>query len=437
MYEINTLVIYKQMPALIKDIKSDKLVIELINGKIKKIREKDVLYLLKNVKSLKNIELEQNIYENIDFDEILELLSEEDYLSLEEITELLYEEINAQSIYNSYRILQDGIYFKGNIDKIKANSKEFINNTIRKREEKEKEKIAYEEFLTRLKNKKIIQDDLKRIQELEKIALGLESSNKLIKNLHLEANPLKIHQYLLDLGLWNDSINPYPIRKGCFFDNLEDYPFEILNSEIERKDLTYLNSYAIDSKETHDPDDAISIDGKYLWIHIADLASIIKPNSEIDKEAKERGSSLYLPNAVINMIPRNIIQHLGLGLNDKSFALSFKIEIKTSGEPICHEISPSIIKVKRITYNEVDKIIDREPFSSIMKYIDYFISKRDKVKLGDVYMPEVDIKVHDFPIVKKKSYLELESDKKSHFTCDLIQQIQTTNMYLSICCLIY
>ena len=70
-----------------------------------------------------------------------------------------------------------------------------------------------------------------------------------------------------------------------------------------RRDLTHLPAFAIDDEENQDPDDAVSLDGERLWVHVADVAALVAPDSEADLEARGRGANLYLPERIVNMLP--------------------------------------------------------------------------------------------------------------------------------------
>ena len=163
----------------------------------------------------------------------------------------------------------------------------------------------------------------------------------------------------------------------------------------DRRDLTYLDSYAIDDKGSNDPDDAISIDGEYIWVHIADVASIIPPDSELDKIASSRGANLYLPEKTITMLPEQITDKLALGLEEISPALSFKIKFYDNNDAKIEEITPSLIKVTRTTYDEVNKLIDEEPFKSIFEVTERYRNKRIENGSIEIELPEVKVKYNN------------------------------------------
>lgn len=133
----------------------------------------------------------------------------------------------------------------------------------------------------------------------------------------------------------------------------------------KRRDLTELNTFTIDGEDTRDIDDAISIsknsNGTYkLGVHIADVGEYVTLNSVIDKEAFKRGTSVYFPNLVLPMLPRELSNGI-CSLNEmvNRLALSVFMDINLKGEVTNYEICESIIKSKkRFTYTVVQKILD-------------------------------------------------------------------------------
>ena len=92
-------------------------------------------------------------------------------------------------------------------------------------------------------------------------------------------------------------------------------------------DLTHLPAFAIDNAWTTDPDDALSLEGpNRLWVHVADVAALVLPDSPADLEARNRAASLYLPEMTVPMLPAEASERLALGIGDVSPALSFGTE---------------------------------------------------------------------------------------------------------------
>ena len=113
-------------------------------------------------------------------------------------------------------------------------------------------------------------------------------------------------------------------------------------------------------------DDALSLEktdnGYRLGIHISDVASIIEANSELDIEARERGTSIYCPEESINMLPEELSHDAcSLVVGSPRLCLSCLCTLSSSFEVISSEIKPTIINVKKkYSYNKVDKILEQD-----------------------------------------------------------------------------
>ncbi len=128
-----------------------------------------------------------------------------------------------------------------------------------------------------------------------------------------------------------------------------------------RVDLRELPTVTIDGENAKDFDDAVSIkktrNGFILWVHIADVSHYVKWNSTIDIEARQRGTSVYLPDRVIPMLPPALSENI-CSLLPKTPRLTFTVEMhfSNSGERKETLFYPSIIQtVERMTYTSVKK----------------------------------------------------------------------------------
>lgn len=147
-------------------------------------------------------------------------------------------------------------------------------------------------------------------------------------------------------------------------------PEEISESEIgDRRDLRNETIVTIDGADAKDLDDAVTLskleNGHYkLGVHIADVSHYVTEGSPIDREAFERGTSVYLVDRVIPMIPHRLSNGIcSLNPQVDRFTLSCEMEINPQGEVVNHEIFPGIIRTtERMTYSDVNKIlIDKDP----------------------------------------------------------------------------
>jgi len=142
---------------------------------------------------------------------------------------------------------------------------------------------------------------------------------------------------------------------------------EQIEKEVKEKrlDLTKEIIFTIDGEDAKDLDDAISItkheNGHFtLGVHIADVSHYVKENSAIDKEAKQRGTSVYLINTVIPMLPKKLSNHVcSLQPNEERLTLSVFMEINPNGQVVSQKITESVISSKaRLTYREVSDYLE-------------------------------------------------------------------------------
>lgn len=157
----------------------------------------------------------------------------------------------------------------------------------------------------------------------------------------------------------------------------EKIPDEIDEEDIEgRRDLRDLKMVTIDSESAKDLDDAVSLykeNGLYkLGVHIADVSHYVKESSALDKEALKRGTSVYLVDRVIPMLPHRLCNGI-CSLNEAvpRLALSCLMTIDTKGNVIDHEIVESVICTNhRMTYTDVNKVISDHDEETINKFSD-------------------------------------------------------------------
>lgn len=213
--------------------------------------------------------------------------------------------------------------------------------------------------------------------------------NKLKGNCY-KAEVIKILGHKNDPGVDILSIvNKYGIN-DTFSDEVmaevDILPNEVKEGEmVGRRDLRDKQIFTIDGDDTKDIDDAISIEmldnGNYkLGVHIADVSYYVRENTKIDEEAYDRGTSVYLADRVIPMLPHKLSNGIcSLNPNVDRLAISCEMEIDHKGEVVSYDIFESVINSKKqMTYKCVNKILEEnivpegyEPFvNSLQKMLE-------------------------------------------------------------------
>ena len=141
-----------------------------------------------------------------------------------------------------------------------------------------------------------------------------------------------------------------------------------------RMDLRDWRMVTIDGEDAKDLDDAISItkeDGNYvLGVHIADVTNYVQENSALDREAIKRGTSVYLVDRVIPMLPHTLSNGIcSLNAGEDRLALSCIMTINEKGAVIDHKIAETVVHIdERMTYTSVKKILEDRDEDEISKY---------------------------------------------------------------------
>lgn len=169
-----------------------------------------------------------------------------------------------------------------------------------------------------------------------------------------------------------------------------DFPVEVVkeakkikqeideNDIANRKDLRNQEIFTIDGEDAKDLDDAVNVqkldNGNYiLGVHIADVSYYVKEGSLLDKEALVRGTSVYMLNRVIPMLPTELSNGIcSLNAGVDRFAVSCVMEIDPKGKVVSSDVFKSVIRVtERMSYTNVQKILDNSDKKVVKRYEKY------------------------------------------------------------------
>ena len=240
----------------------------------------------------------------------------------------------------------------------------------------------------------IIPDDKKLKLDIEipkKKNLGSVDGHKVVVEIESIEKKKCVGKVIKILGHKNDPgvdiisiVEKYEIKyefDQSVVKQLDSIPEEISESDkVGRRDLTGEVIFTIDGDDTKDIDDAISVEklenGNYkLGVHIADVSYYVREGSPLDLEAMERGTSVYLVDRVIPMLPHKLSNGIcSLNPDVERLAISCVMEIDSKGKTVDYEIFESVIKSRiQMTYKKVNRVLKGEvvegyePYESHLK----------------------------------------------------------------------
>ena len=414
----SSVVIYKNFPALVGERDGDKFVVNwcvsraTASGKkavyaSQKVREKDVLLLCESeafsidaLLDFAEVALADGSEVKNQIAEIHELLLSDEETAVAEqsftdVVELLRGTLQADESWGVYSALKNSFEFEERVHDgaiyFIPRSEEKIAELKNKAYEKEHADELRSAFIERLKAKNLLPEDSKYMGDVEALALGTTDKSKTMKDAGFKETSEKAHKLLLDTKIWDITKNPYPVRLGL---SAKSATVSLgVPPEEERVRVAGV-SYAIDSAWSTDPDDAIAFDGEFLWVHIADPASFVAPDSEIDKVARGRGATLYLPEGAARMLSEDCLEDYALGLREESKALSFKIKLGENGELEDCDVLRTIVNVKRLTYEKADELKETPELKPLFEIARRNAERRNKAGAVNISIPEVHITVN-------------------------------------------
>jgi len=367
-----------------------------------------------------------------------EILTEENRsTNPNDLANLLFSEVSPATCYASYCLLSDDkLYFKlkGQVYEPRpvAQVAELKHQAEAQQQKAREAEVFRQKMQERIAggNVEWTSSDRQRLESLERYALnGEEATDKsqafeLLTSVQRVRSEAAAFQLLVDLGIWDAHENLFlkrsqiPTRfsaeittkaQECIANPIED---------IERTDLTHLHIYTIDDESTTEIDDGLSIETlangqKRLWIHIADPTRWIQPNDPLDREARRRGTSIYLATGMISMFPPELATGpMSLIQGQICHALSFGVDLDDRGDVKDFTIHASLIKpTYRLTYEDVMDMLEmgiEEDIESIAHYAKLRTSWRLSQGAINIDLPETIIKVN--PNDTSQLTLELMED---------------------------
>lgn len=383
---IESLVLYKNRAAIVRQATDKKLTIELPDGEKVSVRPKDIALLhpgpSPHPRQLKAAGGDPRT--------AWELLGG-GLTTIAELAELAFGDYTPATAWTAWQLVADGVYFDGTPEAVNVHSPDVVAEIQAARTAKASEEEAWEAFVERAAGGHVTPDDERYLADVIALALGRSESSRTLRRMGHSQTQESAHALLLSIGRWLPADNPYPARLGV---TTEQPDFAVIPLVDEpRRDLTHLIALAIDDEGSVDPDDAISLESDRVWIHVADVAALIKSDSPADLEARGRAANLYLPEGTVHMLPGEVTDRLALGLQPVSPALSIALALMSDGNFELLEITPSWIRVTRETYESAETQLEQSLYRELQAITRRNRTRRVAAGAVEIDLPEVKIKV--------------------------------------------
>jgi len=358
------------------------------------------------VDTLKEVSLRrEELIDHVDVKELWDVLNtEQEWIDLETMTAFCFPNSTTSDHQSAVvrAFFRDRLYFKFDTDRFFPYTEDQVVRLIaEKREAERRERLIRRgvDWLRNIHNLKGVDahafgaDELKLIDALKSYYLfGKASRHSALSKAILSRTGVKdphiIFELMAGIGHWDVNQNTDILQHevAIDFDPEVTAVAEAIVNEVqrepraamttpERRDLTGLTLMTIDGQATLDFDDALSIerigDQYRLGIHIVDVAQFIAKESPLDSEALARGSSVYMPDMKIPMLPACLAEDIcSLKAGQLRPAVSTMVRLGPRLDLIDFEVFPSLVNISRqLSYYDVNSVIDESPDIKLLRDI--------------------------------------------------------------------
>ncbi len=365
----------------------------------------------------------------------------------QQMAEILFSEQSPTTCYAAHRLLADDrLYFKQKGDLYEPRPAGQVAELKHQLEVEQVRAQEWSGFLERVQQRlegltvRWSSADRLRLEAVERFATwGEEASDRtaaqeVLGATHYDRSEQGAFELLVALGLWSPHENlvmrkaQLPTRFSAEVMRLaQEYSTapQPDSDADRRRDLTKLKTYTIDDESTREIDDGLSVEvlpegGERLWIHIADPTRWLAPGDLLDREARRRATSVYLPTGSLPMFPVELATGpMSLIQGKRCEALSFGVDLAPEGSVLGYRIQPSFIQpTYRLTYNDVDEMLQlgiaAEPEIAILNRwaVIRFAWRRTQGAIP-INLPETTIKVYPGEDGESEVSLEVLEDSAS------------------------
>ena len=279
--------------------------------------------------------------------------------------------------------LRQGLIEARRLDDVRHLRRERRQKSLQQQRERQ-----WQELLRRrqpLQLEQLPADQQQRLAQLQSLARGEQELEQLdpalrrsLESLHLATDRGDLRHLLADLGQWDRHrlmalegttwSSGFSAELEAEAGRLEGLSGDTWPSDAERVDLCHQHCVTIDDDDTRDIDDGLALErladgGRRIWIHVADPGRLVAADTPLDREARRRGSSLYLAGGILPMFPAVLSNGpFSLRQGIRSAAWSFWVELDADGDIATTGLCRSWVRpTYRLSYGDADELIDLAP----------------------------------------------------------------------------
>jgi len=383
-----------------------------------------------------------SVAEEVDVGFLWEFVADDDRVTAAELSDLFFENAETANVLGVQQALRDnGLYFKERSDGFEprsANQVEEMKKQLeaRRRERERRQRFvegvvevleADQEHREALADEKMADEEFRRsanlLQEYAIYDQGFGERDEALDLLEAIEEELgrelrgrygrKAFWLMVEMGVWHEHENLWLHRYNLggepdrevveAVDDLEERGWE---PEAWRRELSDVRCFSIDDASTRDIDDALSCrrlpDGGWeVGVHIADPSTHIEAGDRLDRHARERGTSIYLPWTTIPMFPERVSEEIAsLIAGEQRPAISVLTAYDEDLERTGHEIVPSVVEIDdRLTYERADALLEEgdgelaEALQKLRQLGDEERRKRKENGAINIDLPDPDLRV--------------------------------------------
>ncbi len=349
-------------------------------GRVVSLKEKELEFVCGEVSAVPDFEMIRRLVNEEHVKEIWELGEDMDI----DVFCLILGKSSAEVRAGAYLSLVSSPYFKVEGKMLKRRDENEVKSIISSRMAEERKERILKELEEILKGRRV--PLLERVLEIYNFGSGDQTLESIISKIP------GFWERFLDTGFLGIGDIPHWIRE-LMVKNEEKF----FGRDFPQEDLTHLGTFSIDNEDTEDVDDAISVEGNRIYIHIALPYHVCYRGSPADRFALKMGSTLYLPDGKWNMYPLEVVRRSSLIPGEERPTLSLEVELDDDLSVRRYEFKVAkIVNKRKLSYKDAEeKLKEMGIWERLIRFAERLSEIRTKKGGKAIYTPFVKVYIKE------------------------------------------